>query len=316
MCGICGVLCEKVNDFPIGSMLEKMMASQQIRAQDSTGVAIFSHDIENNGGNNNDIHGSTVRLQYFIENQEGAYQLCEEKVLSTSSSTSTDEEEELKKLLNRLQSNPHIIITSLSRNMKLVKDIGLARDLNSRYKIRAMHGSHGIGHLRIATSSRVTPYNAHPFSTTIIPDIAIVHNGEITNYSRLRDELELAGYPFYTTCDSEVIAVFIADQLLRNGNDIEKAHCEFVRRADGPFTYIAATPTSMALVRDRFGSRKGVIGYNPGSSGNNNNNNGGGDYPAFWAMATDLSALDLVGATDHIETPSPGRPRIFYRSDT
>jgi glucosamine 6-phosphate synthetase-like amidotransferase/phosphosugar isomerase protein len=289
MCGICGVLFEKHNDFPIGSILQKMMASQQIRAQDSTGVAIFSHDDDNNNNNNSRSRCSS-RLGYFIENQ-GMYESREEEVPA----------EGLEKLLGDLADNPHITIASLSSDMKLVKNVGLARDLDSRYKVKSMRGSHGIGHLRIATSSRVTPYNAHPFSTTVLPDIAVVHNGEITNYSKLRNALELEGYPFYTNCDSEVIAVFIADQLLKHG-DIEKAHYEFVKRADGPFTYIAATPISMSLVRDRFGSRKGIVGYNPGDK----------DYPAFWAMATDLSALDLVGATDCIETPQPGKPRIFF----
>ena len=42
-----------------------------------------------------------------------------------------------------------------------------------------MKGSHGIGHLRIATSSKADPSNAHPFSKTILSDLTIVHNGEI-----------------------------------------------------------------------------------------------------------------------------------------
>jgi amidophosphoribosyltransferase len=134
-----------------------------------------------------------------------------------------------------------------------------------------------------------------------MPDIAVVHNGEITNYSKLRSLLELQGYRLFTRCDSEVIAVFIADQLLRHG-DLEKANYELIKKADGPFTYIVSTPDSLALVRDKFGARKGIFGYNPGSN----------DYPSFWAMATDLSALDSVGATFSVETPEPGIPKMFY----
>lgn len=332
MCGICGVMFENHNgNSPVGSILQKMMASQQIRAQDSTGVAIFGHDDDdddayadigrgvlkydevnncycssNNKSNNRNEkstsirHHHPIRLGYFVENQ-GEYLSCEEEVPSSS--------EALEKHIGRLVDNSHITIASLSMHMKLVKNTGLVGDLDSRYRVKSMRGSHGIGHLRIATSSRVTPYNAHPFSTTVLPDIAVVHNGEITNYSKLRNALELEGYPFYTSCDSEVIAVFIADQLLKHG-DIEKAHSEFARSADGPFTYLAATPTSVALVRDRFGSRKGIVGYNPGNNNNNNNNT----HSAFWAMATDLSALDLVGATECIETPQPGKPRMFLQS--
>jgi amidophosphoribosyltransferase len=260
-----------------------MMESQQIRAQDSTGVAIFNR--QPNGDR-------LYKLNYFRETLDG-YKIEEEKTTL----------EKLNKLLVELKrQEPKVAIISSSKEMKLVKDVGLVRDLDSRYNIRSMKGSHGIGHLRIATSSRVTPYNSHPFSTTVIPDIAVVHNGEITNCSKLRNELELQGYPFYSNCDSEVIAVFIADQILKHGN-IERAHYQFIKKADGPFTYLLATDESLALVRDKFGARKGIFGYNQG----------GDKYPPFWAMATDLSALEVVGANMCVEESQPGKPIIFYK---
>jgi glutamine phosphoribosylpyrophosphate amidotransferase len=280
MCGICAVIMENSKkDFPIGCNLFKMMESQQIRAQDSTGVAIF----------NNGLTKEFYKIDYFRKNN-GKYNPVTEKVPP----------ERLDKTLYELTQDPDIVIASFAKAMTLVKDIGLVRDLEAKYKIKSMQGTHGIGHLRIATSSRVTPEHAHPFSTIVMPDISVVHNGEITNYSKLRSSLELQGYRLFTRCDSEVIAVFIADQLLRHG-DIEKANQEFIKNADGPFTYIVATPLSLALVRDRFGARKGIFGYNPGDR----------NYPSFWAMATDLSALDSVGATFYVETPPPGKPKIF-----
>jgi amidophosphoribosyltransferase len=281
MCGICAVMLEnRKKDFPIGCLLYKMMESQQIRAQDSTGVAIF----------NNRSNKEFYKIDYFRKN-DGVYNTFTEKVPP----------ERLTKTLYELTHDPNIVISSFSKEMNLVKDIGLVRDLEAKYKIRSIEGTHGIGHLRIATSSRVTPDNAHPFSTIVMPDIAVVHNGEITNYSKLRSSLELQGYRLFTRCDSEVIAVFIADQLLRHG-DLEKANYELIKKADGPFTYIVATPDSFALVRDKFGARKGIFGYNPGNN----------HYPSFWAIATDLSALDSVGATFYVETPEPGIPKIFY----
>jgi methylamine---glutamate N-methyltransferase subunit A len=281
MCGICAIIMENNNkNFPIGCLLFKMMESQQIRAQDSTGVAIF-----NNGSNKEEFY----KIDYFRKNN-GKYNQVTEKV----------PQERLDKTLYELTQDPDIVIASFAKEMNLLKDIGLVRDLDAKYKIKSIQGTHGIGHLRIATSSRVTPDHAHPFSTIVMPDIAVVHNGEITNYSKLRSSLELQGYRLFTRCDSEVIAVFIADQLLRHG-DLEKANNEFIKKADGPFTYIVATIDSLALVRDRFGARKGIFGYNPGNR----------NCPSFWAMATDLSALDSVGATLYVETPPPGKPKIF-----
>ncbi len=284
MCGICGIMIDdsELRHTHVGSLLQDMMESQQIRAQDGAGVAIFNKTNSNNA----------FRIKSFKDN-EGSYVITE-----TNSS-----QEKLDENLINLYDKEDCTFFSLENEMTLIKEIGLAKDLDKKYGVRKMEGSHGIGHLRIATSSRVTPYNTHPFSTTILPDIAIVHNGEITNYDMLRDSLELEGYNFYTDSDSEVIAVFVASRILKHG-DIERAHREFIAKADGPFTYIAATPDSLAIVRDKFGTRKGIVGYNPGSK----------EHPPFWAMATDLSALDVIGATTKIETPHPGKPKIFFRN--
>jgi len=284
MCGICGIMIDDVElRHPhVGLLLQEMMESQQIRAQDGAGVAIF------NKTNSSD----TFRIKSFKDN-DGNY---------VSNETNSSEEKLDENLIN-LYDKDDCTFFSLENEMTLIKEMGLAKDLDKKHGIRKMEGSHGIGHLRIATSSRVTPYNTHPFSTTILPDIAIVHNGEITNYDMLRDSLELEGYNFYTDSDSEVIAVFVASRILKHG-DIERAHREFIAKADGPFTYIAATPDTLAMVRDKFGTRKGIVGYNPGTK----------EHPPFWAMATDLSALDVIGATAKIETPYPGKPKIFFRN--
>ena len=285
MCGICGLMMNdsSLRYSPVGSILQDMMESQQIRAQDGAGIAIFD---KNNAGD-------SFKIKNF--RKEGMSNYSIDEVESSS--------ENVPENLEKLSQDSECHFFSFENEMTILKETGLAKDLDKKFGIRKMNGSHGIGHLRIATSSRVTPYNTHPFSTTIVPDIAIVHNGEITNYNMLRDSLELEGFTFHTDSDSEVIAVFLASKILKHG-DIERAHREFVAKADGPFTYIAATADSIAIVRDKFGTRKGIIGYNPGDS----------DHPPFWAMATDLSALDVVGATTKIETPHPGKPRIFYRN--
>ena len=253
MCGICGIMMDDadIRYSHVGSLLQDMMESQQIRAQDGAGIAIFDNSNSSN----------SFRIKSFRANGE--------KFTSDEINSSTDK---INENLISLYDDADCTFYSLENKMMLIKDVGLAKDLDKKYNIRQITGSHGIGHLRIATSSRVTPYNTHPFSTTILPDVAIVHNGEITNYNMLRDMLELEGYSFYTDSDSEVIAVFIASQILKHG-DVERAHREFISRADGPFTYIAATADSLAIVRDKFGTRKGIIGYNPGTE----------KQPPFWA---------------------------------
>jgi glutamine phosphoribosylpyrophosphate amidotransferase len=289
MCGICGIILKEHTNssFLIGSLLYKMMESQQVRAQDSSGIAIY-----NNAGNCQ--NSSFSNLTYLLKH-ETEYKLREEKTTAlTSYSKESDQ------LVAKLKNDKNVSIVGYTKEMKLIKNVGLVRDLDKKYQIRSMKGTHGIGHLRIATSSHVDPSNAHPFSTTVMPDIAVVHNGEIANYSKLKNVLETKGYPFYSSCDSEVIAIFLVDQLLQHG-DLKRAHDEFIRKADGPFTYIASTNRTLSLVRDKFGTRKGIVGYNSGTEG----------YPAFWAMATDLSALDIVGATNDVRAAPPGESLIF-----
>jgi len=289
MCGICGIILKDhtYSNFSIGALLYKMMESQQVRAQDSAGVAIYNND-------NNCQSASSSNLAYLLK-VGNEYELREEK---TNSGIGYSEESG--QLVSQLMKDENVSIMGYTREMKLIKNAGLVRDLNKKYNISSLKGTHGIGHLRIATSSNVDPSNAHPFSTTVMPDIAVVHNGEIANYSKLRNMLEIKGYPFYSSCDSEVIAIFLVDQLLQHG-DLEKAHNEFIQKADGPFTYIASTNCTLSLVRDKFGTRKGIVGYNPGSD----------EYPAFWAIATDLSALDVIGATQDVKAASPGKSLVF-----
>jgi glucosamine 6-phosphate synthetase-like amidotransferase/phosphosugar isomerase protein len=104
MCGICAIIMENNNkNFPIGCLLFKMMESQQIRAQDSTGVAIF-----NNGSNKEEFY----KIDYFRKNN-GKYNQVTEKV----------PKERLDKTLYELTQDPNIVIASFAKEMNLVKDI-------------------------------------------------------------------------------------------------------------------------------------------------------------------------------------------------
>ena len=90
------------------------------------------------------------------------------------------------------------------------------------YHIGDIAGSHGIGHVRLATESEVKPEAAHPFWATGFADVAIVHNGQITNYWKMRRRLEARAFEFRTDNDSELIAVYLADKLAK-GETLEQA---------------------------------------------------------------------------------------------
>ena len=117
-----------------------------------------------------------------------------------------------------------------------------------------MLGTHGIGHTRMATESRVDIAHSHPFWARPFPDIAVVHNGTITNYHQLRRRLEMKGHRFSTGNDSEVIAVYVADKL-QQGESLEDALKASISALDGTFAYLISTDRGIGLARDQFATK-------------------------------------------------------------
>ena len=145
-------------------------------------------------------------------------------------------------------------VFSIGRTMEVIKDLGSADDVDSVYGISAFEGTHGIGHTRMATESQVDIAHSHPFWARPFPDIAVVHNGTITNYHKLRRLLENKGHRFVTHNDSEVIAVYLADRLER-GESLEAALQASVSDLDGTFAYLVSTRDGIGLARDQFATK-------------------------------------------------------------
>jgi glutamate synthase domain-containing protein 1 len=149
---------------------------------------------------------------------------------------------------------PGARVFSVGRSMEVIKDLGSADDVDSVYGISAFEGTHGIGHTRMATESQVDIAHSHPFWARPFPDIAVVHNGTITNYHKLRRLLENKGHHFATHNDSEVIAVYLADRL-ESGESLESALRASVSDLDGTFAYLVSTKDGIGLARDQFATK-------------------------------------------------------------
>jgi glutamate synthase domain-containing protein 1 len=145
-------------------------------------------------------------------------------------------------------------VFSVGGSMEIVKDVGSAEQVDQGYGVSAMVGTHGIGHTRMATESIVDIAHSHPFWARPFPDIAVVHNGTITNYHQLRRRLEMKGHRFSTRNDSEVIAVYIADRL-KTGASLEEALRASIDDLDGTFAYLISTGHGIGLARDRFATK-------------------------------------------------------------
>ena len=109
----------------------------------------------------------------------------------------------------------------------------------------ASRGTHAIGHVRMATESDVDISGAHPYWAYPFSDVAVVHNGQLTNYFQWKRRLERSGHRFQSECDSEIIAVYLAEKM-SEGASLEDAMRESLEELDGVFTYIASPPTRSA----------------------------------------------------------------------
>ncbi|MDR3209125.1 MAG: glutamine--fructose-6-phosphate transaminase (isomerizing) [Oscillospiraceae bacterium] len=97
----------------------------------------------------------------------------------------------------------------------------------------ALPGKIGLGHTRWATHGRPTDTNAHPH----ISDggkIAVVHNGIIENYARLREFLISKGMSFQSETDTEVAVNLIAHFYAETG-DLPRAVASAARRMEGAY---------------------------------------------------------------------------------
>jgi hypothetical protein len=107
--------------------------------------------------------------------------------------------------------------------------------------------------VRLATESVENINFAHPFVSYIDPELAIVHNGQFTNYFNTRRKLEAQGVRFKTNNDSEMAAHFLAFQMKEKNMDLEEALHLALDEFDGVFTLLVSTPHQVGALRDRLG---------------------------------------------------------------
>ena len=83
--------------------------------------------------------------------------------------------------------------------------------------------------------------------------MAIVHNGQFTNYFNMRRKMENWGVRFKTNNDSEMAAHFLAYQIKEKGLDLEQALYLGLETFDGVFTLLVSTANQIGALRDRLG---------------------------------------------------------------
>lgn len=180
------------------------------------------------------------------------------------------------------------IATSDGTSILLHADMGLVSQVFDEHILTHLQGKMAIGHNRYSTTGSSRFSNAQPI---VVPspegEIALAHNGNLTNAVFLREELEGLGYAFHTSTDSEVIAHLLASA---PGRDIVEKLRHVMGRLQGAYSLVI-------LTRDRVLGARDPLGVRPLCMGTIN--------AKGWAISSESCALDQLGM-EHKRAVMPG----------
>jgi len=260
MCGIAGVLYKQAGTHEIGKTLIDMLDGCQHRGPDSTGFALYGEDNEQ------------LQLRFIVPTEAAARKEAIDNIAALlASHGATIESEQSVGCSYQIAVNfdgdlleftknieAHAKLVSVGHTLDIIKDDGTAHELDKIYHVGDVTGTHGIGHVRLATESAVRPEAAHPFWATGFEDIAIVHNGQITNYWLMRRRLERRGFTFHTDNDSELVAVYLADKL-KQGESLDSVLETAIEDLDGTFSFLVSTPSEIGYAKDNLAAKPMVL---------------------------------------------------------
>lgn len=231
-----------------------MLITMTDRGPDSAGIAIYGDEA---GGLKMTIQSDTPALTF--DGLDAALTAALDapvtmKVVDTHAVLSLPEGSEAE--ARAFLKEKGIRVMGAGVSMEIFKEVGLPKDVAARFGIRAMGGSHGIGHTRMATESAVTTLGAHPFSTG--DDQCLVHNGSLSNHNAMRRVLTEKGFAPQTQNDTEVAACYISSRLAEGAN-LGEALEGTLEDLDGFFTFVVGTKNGFGVVRDPIACKPAVM---------------------------------------------------------
>src|SRR5882724_4771353 len=187
------------------------------------------------------------------------------------------------------------IVTSDGKRFYENRGMGLVSQIFHGEALKGLHGTTAIGHTRYSTTGSSHLRNAQPLTGNCrLGQIAIAHNGNLTNAVKVRDELEAQGLMFQTSVDSEIILNLLAQPTL---DGQENNLVETVRRIEGAYSLAIMTERELIGVRDPFGFRPLSIGKVDGA----------------WVLSSETCAFDLIHA-EFIRDVEPGEIVIIDKN--
>ncbi len=272
MCGIAAII-HRNGSGDVGQEMTSMLRALKHRGPDSTGFALYGEATANEYIMRFKVAEQEDLARGFYIHQEiedrkatvdqrmidmGVEILSQEAATEYAYRYRLKFDGDMRRLADFIEEVEGAEILSIGEGLELVKDLGDADVVSGQYGLAQFNGTHGIGHTRMATESDVDIRSAHPYWAYPFKDVAVVHNGQLTNYWNGRRALEHRGHRFVSNCDSELIAVYLADKM-DQGTDLETAMTDSLDELDGVFTYVVATSDKLGMAKDVMAAKPMVV---------------------------------------------------------
>jgi glutamate synthase domain-containing protein 1 len=271
MCGIAGIIYRD-GTRDVGRDMTRMLQSMKHRGPDSTGYALYGQPHDGQVVMRYTLADANTPRDFEFDDRIQRHQTQVVTRLKAAGARIEDVEPEteyayrttltyggdLKDLTDRIEDIPDAEVLSIGRSLEIIKDLGDAETVSEQYGLGGFEGTHAIGHVRMATESDVDISGAHPYWAYPFSDVAVVHNGQLTNYFHWKRRLERSGHRFQSECDSEIIAVYLAEKM-SEGADLEQAMQQSLEELDGVFTYIAVTADALGVAKDEMAAKPLVL---------------------------------------------------------
>ena len=272
MCGIAGLI-HKGKSSNVGGEMTAMLQALKHRGPDSTGYAVYGEPTEGDyvlrlkvaeaedmakGRGIHQVLADRIAEVEAIMQEHGVKVKTKENATEYALRYLISHDGDTTALAEHIEETDGVEILSLGNGLELIKDLGDASDVAGLYGLNEFNGTHGIGHTRMATESDVDIRSAHPYWAFPYNDVSVVHNGQITNYWIMRRQMERKGHRFMSNCDSELLAVYTANNLA-NGVTLEQSLRNSIEEIDGVFTYLVATKDQLGMAKDTMAAKPLVL---------------------------------------------------------
>jgi amidophosphoribosyltransferase len=178
------------------------------------------------------------------------------------------------------------IATCEGGHITTMRESGLVSQVFDEDKLRALTGDMAIGHVRYSTTGGSSWENSQPVWRDDGREIALAHNGNLTNAVEIYNRLKRKGLEFRGTTDSEIIAALISCDY---GRYVEDAVANVMPQMEGAYSTVAMTKHAIVAFRDPYGIRPLSLGRL-------------GDH---YLVASESCAFDIIGA-ELVREVNPG----------